>query len=250
MADPEETKKVTNLLSYMSIVKEIEDIPTGGSSWREDDVTPLEVDDEEPSRRPYRWVMRIYESPKFPSLCADSIDIQAESVFCVADEVWKSHIYNIRCAVEAMEHKETFVVWIDYDFYRLKADPKTEKVAVDKFELGEGKQLKTRKYHYWKNAGFNLALSPAVQGFRFEKDGFIKRHGLTLKTGNLPFVHLPRDVRYVEMDSSLFFEEPWKTLELEYFKNPTRMMAEDVQKRKREEREANLPETWGNATKK
>ena len=120
MADPEETKKVTNLLSYMSIVKEIEDIPTGGSSWREDDVTILEVDDEEPSRRPYRWVMRIYESPKFPSLCADSIDIQAESVFCVADEVWKSHIYNIRCAVEAMEHKETFVVWIDYDIYRLK----------------------------------------------------------------------------------------------------------------------------------
>jgi hypothetical protein len=63
-------------------------------------------------------------------------------------------------------------------------------------------------------------------------------------------VHLSRDVRYVEMDSSLFFEEPWKTLELEYFKTPTRMMAEDVQKRKREEREANLPETWGNATKK
>jgi hypothetical protein len=90
MADPEETKKVTNLLSYMSIVKEIEDIPIGGSSWREDNVTPLEVDEEEPSRGPYRWVMTIYESPKFPSLCAHSIDIQAESVYCVADEVWKA----------------------------------------------------------------------------------------------------------------------------------------------------------------
>ena len=97
MADPEETKKVTNLLEYMSIVKEM--------------VTPLVVDEDEPSGRPYRWVMLRYESPKFPSLCWDSIDIQEESIYSVADEVWKSHIYNIRYAVESMEHKERFVVW-------------------------------------------------------------------------------------------------------------------------------------------
>jgi hypothetical protein len=107
-------------------VREIEDIPIGGSSCRED-----ELDEEEPSRGPYRWVMKIYESPKFPSLCADSIDVQADSICCVADEVWKSHIYNIRCAVEAMEHKEKFVVWVDYDFHHIKKDPKTQKVAVD-----------------------------------------------------------------------------------------------------------------------
>jgi hypothetical protein len=77
----------------------------------------------------------------------------------VADEVWKSNIYNIRCTLEAMEHKEKFVVWIDYNFHHIKKDPKTQKVAVDKFELGEEKQLKTRKYQYWKNAGFNSAVS-------------------------------------------------------------------------------------------
>ena len=240
------------MLEYMTIVEEIESVPIANSSvtWREDDVTKIEGNEEEPSRMPYRWVMRIYESPKFPALCADSIDIQAESVWCVADECWKSHIWNIRCAVEAMEPKEKFIVWIDYDFFRMKKDPNTVKVAVEKFEPGEARQPKSRKYHYWKNGGYNLALSPAVQGFRFERDGFIKRHGLELKLGNLPFVHLNRSVRYVEMDASLFFEEPWKTLELEYFKSPTRTMAEDVQKRKREEREAELPETWGNATKK
>ena len=251
MADPADIKKVNNMLEYMTIVEEMESISTADNSIRrEDAVTPIEDEENEPSRGPYRWVMRIFESPRFPSLCADSIDVHPDSVCAVADECWKSHIYNIRCAIEGMSSPQKFIVWLDYDFFRLKNDPNTKKVAVDKLEPGEGKQLKTQKYHYWQNQGFNLALSPAVQSFRFERDGFLKRHGLELKIGNLPFVHLNRDVRYVEMDSSLFFEEPWKTLELEYFRNPTRMMAEDVQKRKREEREAKLPEVWGNATKK
>ena len=87
MADPADIKKVNNMLEYMTIVEEMESISTADNSIRrEDAVTPIEDEENEPSRGPYRWVMRIFESPRFPSLCADSIDIQAESVWAVADE--------------------------------------------------------------------------------------------------------------------------------------------------------------------
>ena len=144
MADPADIKKVNNMLEYMTIVEEIESISTADNSIRrEDAVTPIEDEENEPSRGPYRWVMRIFESPRFPSLCADSIDVHPDSVCAVADECWKSHIYNIRCAIEGMSSPQKFIVWLDYDFFRLKNDPNTKKVAVDKLEPGEGKQLKT-----------------------------------------------------------------------------------------------------------
>lgn len=231
MANPEDIEEVNNMLNLLTTKEEIEK-------------------HKEAEKNPYRWVMKTFTSPKFPSLCSDSVDIEYESALDVADETWKSHIYNIRCAIHAMEPKQSFIVWIDYCFHRLKAHESTTKVQVDKYEPGEEKQLKTRKYHYWINQGYNLALSPAVQSFRFKGDDFLKRHGLEVKYANLPFVHLNRKVRFVETNKSFFMEEPWKTLELEYFRNPTMMLDEDVQKRKREEREAHLPEAWGNATKK
>ena len=85
-------------------------------------------------------------------------------MFWVADEVWKSHIFNIRCAMEGMETKETMIVWIDYDYFKMKSHPETEKIAVDKIDPDDAKRIKTRKYHFWKNQGYNLALSPANPG--------------------------------------------------------------------------------------
>ena len=157
-------------------------------------------------------------------------------MFWVADEVWKSHIFNIRCAMEGMETKETMIVWIDYDYFKMKSHPETEKIAVDKIDPDDAKRIKTRKYHFWKNQGYNLALSPVIQAFRFERDTFIRRHGLELKLGNLPFTGLSRDVRYVQLNSKwILDEEPFKSLEMNYFRNPTRMMGEDAKKRKMEE---------------
>ena len=252
LAEDEEMKKVNNLMSYLSVVKEIEDIPVASAAtlsthWSEEE----ENWDEEGKllKKPYNWVMRRYWSAKFPSMCLDSIDLQEESIFTVADEVFKSHIFNVRCALEAMQEKQAFIVWIDYDFFRIKDHSETIKVSCDKYEPGKGKQLKARKYHYWKNQGISLALSPAVQGFRFERDGFIKRHGLELKTGNFNFVHLNRDVRYVEMNSARFFDEPFKTMEIEYFLKPTQVVSTDIQKRRKEEMELNLPDVDGHQTK-
>ena len=102
-------------------------------------------------KKPYKWVMRRHWSAKFPSMTLDSIDLQEESIHTVADEIFKSHIFNVRCALEAMEKKQTFVVWIDYCFFKIKEHEDTEKGAVDKHEPGEGKQLKAHMYHYLRN---------------------------------------------------------------------------------------------------
>ena len=239
MAQPDDIKKVTNMMNYLEIVREIESVPNARSvSYQEPDCQESRNLDGTytPPDMPYRWIMRAYHSPKFPSMTMESIDIQEESVFWVADEVWKSHIFNIRCAMEGMENKEAMVVWVDYDYHKMKNHPETQKIAVDKIDPDDAKRIKTRKYHYWKNNGFNLCLSPAVQAFRFERDTFIRRHGLELKIGNLPFTGLSRDVRYVQLDSKwIFEEEPFKSLEMSYFRNPSRMMGEDAKKRKMEE---------------
>ena len=244
--DNDETKKVTKMLNYLAITEEIENTPKATmveDHWSEEGVTEKADEDGVPKKKPYKWVMRRYWTPKFPSMTLDSIDIQEESAFWVADDVWRSHIYNIRCALESMPVKERFILWIDYDFFVLKDHPDTVKVAVDKYELGDEKRLKARKYHFWENHGVNLALSPAVQSFRFERDGFIQRHGLELKMGKFDFIPLDREVRYVEMNHSMMFdEEPFKSLEMEYFKKPTQMIAAEGQKRKREEMELDLPE--------
>ena len=220
----------------MTITEEIDD---------EKKTRMVEDHDEDgvPLKKPYKWLMRRYWTPRFNSMTLDSSDIQEESAFWVADDVWKSHIYNIRCAIDSMPMKKRIICWIDYDFFKLKDHPDTEKVAVDKYELGDEKRLKGRKYHYWENNGFNLALSPAVQSFRFEGDSFLQRHGLELKRGKFAFIPMDREVRYVQMNPTSYFdEEPFKSLEMDYFKNPSQMIAAEGQKRKREEQEAELPE--------
>ena len=49
-------------------------------------------------------------------------------------------------------------------------------------------------------------------------------------------------------------EEPFRTLEIEYFTTPTQLMVEESKKRKREEEARDklmeLPEVWGDAMKK
>ena len=212
-----------------------------------------EVQDKKPQ---YQWVMvRTPEKlgvAKFPSLVWEGDDTQESSAYAVADEVWKSHIYNVRCAMEGMRTYQTgadgiptmkncspkFIIWVDYDFFRIKDHPDTKKEVTEKRELGstnpQTARKKTRMFHYWTHKHCCLALSPAIQGFRFENDDFIKRHGITLKIGRLPFVHLDREVKYLTMDSELFFDEPWASEELRYFKTPNRMTTDDIKKAKKE----------------
>lgn len=246
MTQPDEVKKVTNLMNYLNIVDEIENIPNASQVSNGE----LRYPDSEYTGEPgssYKWVMRAYHSAKFPSMTEESIDIQDESVYWVAEEVFKSHLYNIRCAMEGMEIKEPMIVWVDFDFFKIKKHPDTEKVAVDKIDPDDVQRVKTRQFHYMRNNGLNLALSPAVQAFRFERDQFVARHGLQLKLGKLPFTNLAREVRYLIMDTKwIFEEEPFKSLEMAYFKTSSRMMAEDAKKRKLEE----LEELMGKDLKK
>ena len=85
------------------------------------------------------------------------------------------------------------------------------KISTEKFELmtGTGKDeeatKKTRSFHYWRNNGRVIAISPSLHAFWFVNDKFIKRHGITLKCAKLPFVHLDREVSYLEMCPQLFF---------------------------------------------
>ena len=241
-------KKVRNLQQYSKLAEGFEEefpvgrlVECGNEKWKTE----------------YQWVMvrtpRKLEGAKFPSLCWEADDIQESSVYAVADEVWKSHIYNIRCAMEGMRTYQTgsdgvptmkscsprFIIWVDYDFFKIKNHPDTKKEVTEKRELGnkdpQEARKKTRLFHYWTHKHLSLALSPAIQGFRFERDEFVIRHGITLKVGHLPFVHPDRAVKYLEMNSELFFdEEPWASLELKYFHTPNRMTTEDIKKEKKE----------------
>ena len=123
----------------------------------------------------------------------------------------------------------------------IKEDPDTIKVSTEKIDFtasefkDEEPKKKTRSFHYWRNNGRSIALSPAVQGFRFVDDACIKRHCITMKCDYLPFVHLDRKVRYLEMDPELFFtQEPWANLEVEYFKTANRMTAMAIKQKKKE----------------
>ena len=109
LAEAEEMKKVTNLMSYLAFVKELEDIPVASvvtpSLYRSEEEEPSRDEEGKLLKKLYKWVMRRYWSAKFPSMCLDSIDLQEESIYTVADEVFKSHIFNVRCALKAMDEK-------------------------------------------------------------------------------------------------------------------------------------------------
>ena len=229
-----EAKKVENLKQYTELVG----MPRQPN-------TPVDRDVALNTDKKYEWVMqrtpRHLSVTQFPSMTWESDDIKECSVYHVADEVWKSHLYNIRCAMNSLKNCPPFIVWVDYDFFYIKDDPDTVKVSTEKIELTTGKgkdkeaRKKTRSFHYWRNNGRSIALLPAVQAFRFVNDEFIKRHGITLKCEKLPFVHLDREVRYLEMDPQLFFtQEPWANLEIKYFKTPDRMTAMAIQQKKKE----------------
>ena len=234
MSDTED-KKVQNLLQYSLSVLGSKRSPT----------TPIDRDVVLNTDRKYEWVMqqtpRHLQITQFPSITWESDDIKECSAYHVADEVLKSHIYNIRCAMKSLFNPSPFIIWVDYDFFSIKDDPNTIKVSTEKMELTTGQaedeegRKKTRSFHYWRNQGRSIALSPAIQAFRFINDEFLIRHGITLKCEKLPFVRVDREVRYLEMDPKLFFtEEPWSTLEVAYFKTPNRMTAMAIKQKKRE----------------
>ena len=252
MAEPENVKKVTRMMSDLEIIQgtqyPVVPIATMVDCPRRD----LRDQFGEPIKR-YKWVMRRHYPSNFPSMALDSNDIQEESVYTVADEVWRSHIFNARLAMEATSL--TFIVWLDFDFFRIKDHPDTVKMSCEKLNLEEGKGVKTRQYHYLQNGGVNLALSPSIQCLKFEQDEFIRRHGLALKTGRFSFAkEVDQEIRYIEMKAELCMEEPFRTLEIEYFTTPTQLMVEESKKRKREEEARDklmeLPEVWGDAMKK
>ena len=246
MIDPE-TKKVENLKQYSELVG----MPRQPSQ-------PVDRDTAWNTDKKYEWVMqrtpRHLSVTQFSSMTWESDDIKECSVYNVADEVWKSHLYNIRCAMKSLKNCPPFIIWIDYDFFLIKDDPETMNVSTEKIDFttekakDEEPKKKTRSFYYWRNNGRAIALSPAVQGFRFVNDEFIKRHGITLKCEHLPFVHLDRKVRYLEMDPQLFFtQEPWANLEVEYFKTANRMTAMAI-KQKKKERYAGDPDDQGIVT--
>ena len=228
MLDPE-TKKVENLKQYSELVEKPR--VDRDTAWNTD--------------KKYEWVMqrtpRHLSVAQFPSMAWESDDIKECSAYNVADEVWKSHLYNIRCAMKGLKNCPPFIIFIIIIFFMIKNDPDTMKVSTEKIDFttsevkDEEPKKKTRSFHYWRNNGRSIALSPAVQGFRFVDDACIKRHGITLKCEYLPFVKLDRKVRYLEMDPQLFFtQEPWANLEVEYFKTANRMTAMAIQQKKKE----------------
>ena len=112
MSDTED-KKVQNLLQYSLSVLGSKRSPT----------TPVDRD------RKYEWVMqqtpRHLQITQFPSITWESDDIKECSAYHVADEVLKSHIYNIRCAMKSLSNPSPFIIWVDYDFFSIKDDPNT-----------------------------------------------------------------------------------------------------------------------------
>ena len=100
MLDPE-TKKVENLKQYSELVEKPR--VDRDTAWNTD--------------KKYEWVMqrtpRHLSVAQFPSMAWESDDIKECSVYNVADEVWKSHLYNIRCAMKSLKNCPPFIIYMD-----------------------------------------------------------------------------------------------------------------------------------------
>ena len=180
--------------------------------------------------KPYRSFMKFFDDIKHPSLSLDSDDVTEESVYRVADELLKSHIYSAKTALPFMTHKK-LILWIDYDFFALKKI--AQKVSCERVEMsdeGINGEKKTRKYHFHVVDNEAFALSPAFQAFVFVGDDGISKFGLSLKMKRFSFLQ-ERELRYLELET---IEEPFNSVDLEFFRRSAMVSPDEYRKRHRQ----------------
>ena len=174
--------------------------------------------------------MMFFDDIKYPSLSLDSDDITEESIYRAADELLKSHLYSAKTALPCMTHKK-LILWIDYDFFELKKI--AQKFSCERVEIsdeGINGEKKTRKYYYHVVNNEAFALSPAFQAFAFVGDQGISKFGISLKMRKFSF--LPeRELRYLELEAT---EEPFLSVDLEFFRKPAMVSPDEYRKRHRQ----------------
>ena len=129
-----------------------------------------------------------------------------------------------------MTHKK-LILWIDYDFFELKKI--AQKFSCERVEIsdeGINGEKKTRKYYYHVVNNEAFALSPAFQAFAFVGDQGISKFGISLKMKKFSF--LPeRELRYLELEAT---EEPFLSVDLEFFRKPAMVSPDEYRKRHRQ----------------
>ena len=181
--------------------------------------------------KPYRAFMKFFDDVKYPSMTMDNEDISEESIYRSVDELVKSHLYSAKTALPCMG-ADKLIIWVDYDFFEIKRI--AEKQSCERVEIsGEGVngEKKTRKYFYHVYDGDAFALSPSFQALAFVSDRGMSKFGVSLKAKTFGF--LPeRELRYLELER---VEEPFLTVDLEFFKTPAMVSPDEYRKRLRQQ---------------
>ena len=180
--------------------------------------------------------MKYFDDVKYPSMSMDSEDISEESIYRSVDKLQKSHLYSSKTALPCMDY-DKLILWVDYDFFELKRI--AEKHSCERVEISEdgvSGEKKTRKFFYHVYGGDAFALSPAFQALAFVSDRGISKFGVSLKAKIFGF--LPeRELRYLELER---VEEPFLTVDLEFFRTPAMVSPDEYRKRLRQQEVNNV----------
>ena len=180
--------------------------------------------------------MKYFNDVKYPSMSMDSEDISEESIYCSVDELLKSHLYSSKTVLPCMDH-DKLILWVDYDFFELKRI--AEKHSCERIELSEdgmSGEKKTRKFFYHVYDGDAFALSLAFQALAFVSNKGISKFGVSLKSKIFGF--LPkRELRYLELE---MIEEPFLSVDLEFFSKPAMVSPDEYRKRLRQQEVNNV----------
>ena len=164
-------------------------------------------------------------------MALDSDDITEESIYRAADELLKSHLYSSKTALPCMG-RDKLILWLDYDFFELKKI--AEKHSCNRIKIsysGLGFEKQTRKFFYHVFEGDAFALSPAFQALTFVSDKGISKFGISLKSKIFSF--LPeRELGYLELAMT---EEPFLSVDLEFFRKPAMVSPDEYRKRHRQQ---------------
>ena len=180
--------------------------------------------------------MKYFDDVKYPSMSMDNEDISEESIYRSVDELLKSHLYSAKTALPCMGF-DKLLLWVDYDFFEIKRI--AEKRSCERVEISEDGvtgEKKTRKFYYHVYDGDAFALSPSFQALAFVSDRGISKFGVSLKAKLFGF--LPeRELRYLELER---VEEPFLSVDLEFFRKPAMVSPDEYRKRLRQQEVNNV----------
>ena len=194
-------------------------------------VSAMETMEPRKVTKPYKNYMMFHDNPRYPSITLDECDITEESVYRAADELLKSHLYSAKTALPGIGC-ESIIIWVDFCFFKIKE--RSIKKSCERNELStEGAEVskKHKKYFYFQFEDDILAISPSFQALCFTNDQSLAKFGVRLRSKRFGF--LPdRELRYLELSRT---EEPFLSVELDYFMTPSLVSPEEYRRRQREE---------------